>query len=66
MKMVYPLLGVGLVGGVFHRHDLYTRYKNAFEGGGFQGNWSSWKPWKGGDWGTKWRKSEGEDGGKEK
>ena len=70
--MIYPLLGVGLVGGAIHRQELYARYRDAIEGGdsgGLRGNWSSWEPWKGGDRELKfrWRKTSGaEEGEKEK
>ena len=41
-KMLYPILGVGLVSGALHRHELYTEYKKIVDGG-YQGNWSSWQ-----------------------
>ena len=61
IKTIYPLLGVGLVGGAIHRQELYTRYRDAIEGSGLRGNWSSWKLWKGGDTELKsrWRKASG-------
>ena len=34
--MLYPILGVGLVGGALHRHELYTEYKKIVI-------WSSWQ-----------------------
>ena len=40
--MLYPILGVGLVGGALHRHELYTEYKKIV-GDGYQGIWLSWQ-----------------------
>ena len=39
IKTLYPLLGVGLVGGAFHREKLYAVYKKVIGG-----NMSSWQP----------------------
>ena len=70
-KIIYPLLGVGLVGGAFHRRDLHNHYKKALESSGFQGNWTPWQPgkfWKGGEseGRSRWRGSGEEGRGKEK
>lgn len=46
MKMIYPFLGVGLVGVALHRHTLSEEYRKITMGSGFQGNWSSWQPLK--------------------
>lgn len=41
LKVVYPLVGAGLVGGALHRDQVYTNYQKI--SGGYRGNLTWWK-----------------------
>lgn len=41
LRVVYPLVGVGLVGGALHRDQVYTNYQKII--GGHRGNLTLWK-----------------------
>lgn len=41
LRIVYPLVGVGLVGGALHRDQVYTNYQKII--GGHRGNLTLWK-----------------------